>query len=406
MNLAVSWRNIWRNKLRSSVIIIAIALGVFAGVFTWAFYEGMVEQRVNNLIKTEVSHVQIHAKGYVEDPELQKFIPDTSGSKLQLDTISGVKAFTNRVITNAMLVSAKTGAGAQLIGIDPEQEKQVTNLYNKIVDGEYLTGIKRNPIIIGESLAEKLNLKLRSRVVVNLQQMDGDITRAQFRVAGIFRTTNSMYDNMNAFVKSTDLLKVIGSNQSIYHETAIILDNYAAIEPMKEKLQNYYPNLEVKHWRDLMPEVSLIEETMDVQMMFIMVIILLALAFGIINTMLMAVLERVKELGMLMAIGMNKFRVFMMIMLETVMLSLTGGVLGIFIGTLVSLLLKDTGIDLSAWSKAYERMGFDTLIYPVLEWRMLYIVTIMVVVTGLFASVFPAIRALKLKPAEAIRSDM
>ena len=155
-----------------------------------------------------------------------------------------------------------------------------------------------------------------------------------------------------------------------------------------------------------MPEVALVEQTMDIPMYIFMGVILFALLFGIINTMLMAVLERRKELGMLMAIGMNKLRVFRMIMLETLLLSLTGGVAGIVLGALITLIAAQQGINLSATGQAYESLGYDPLVYPVFRISMAATVTIMVMFTGFLGSLYPARKALKLKPADAIRIDM
>jgi putative ABC transport system permease protein len=406
MLVSVSWRNIWRNKLRSSVILIAVALGVFVGVFTWAFYGGMVNQRINSVIKTEVSHIQIHASGYMEDTQLHNALYFDSLNLSILDTISDLEAYSTRLITSGMMVSAKTGTGVQLIGINPDDEKEVTNIAEKLQDGKYLEGIKRNPIVIGESLANKLQVKLRSRLVVSLQQMDGEITRAQFRVAGIYKTSNSMYDQMNAFVRTNDLKNILNTDLNFAHEIAIIVKDNDEVEALATTLSELYPDLDVRDWRKLMPEVSLIEESMNIQMLFIIIIILLALGFGIVNTMLMAVLERVKELGMLMAVGMNKLRVFMMIMLETIFLALTGGLVGVVAGTLFSWGLGKRGMDLSQWSEAYARMGFDTLIYPSLEWGMVIQVTVLVIITGIIGSIPPAIKALRLRPADAIRTDL
>jgi putative ABC transport system permease protein len=279
-------------------------------------------------------------------------------------------------------------------------------MYEKIVEGRYFDGTRRNPIVIGKKMAEKLNVNVRSKLVLTMQQMDGEITRAQFKVAGIYKISNSMYEQMNVFVKKSDLTRLIGMNNASGHEIAVLLEDDRTYSDIKDKLSARYTNLDVKSWKEIMPEVSLIEESMDISMYLILGIILFALLFGIINTMLMAVLERVKELGMLMAVGMNKIRVFIMIMLETLFLAFTGSIVGIILGYLFTVLLMKTGIDLSAWSEAYERLGMDTVIYPVPDLLIAVKVTIMVFITGLIAAIYPAIKALKLKPAEALRTDI
>jgi putative ABC transport system permease protein len=403
---SVAWRNIWRSKVRSLVIICALTIGILAGVFTWALYEGMVIQRINTAIKTEVSHIQLHHKNYLENPDVKYFINNSDNVRAQIDSMAGIKAVTVRVIANSMIASAETGSGVQVIGIAPEDEKRVTNLYEKIVEGTYFDRTRRNPIVIGKKMAEKLNVNVRSKVVLTMQQVDGGITRAQFKVAGIYKISNSMYEELNVFVRKSDLTRLIGMDNTSGHEIAVLLEDDRTYNDMKDKLSALYKNLDVKSWKEIMPEVSLIEESMDISMYLILGIVLFALLFGIINTMLMAVLERVKELGMLMAVGMNKVRVFIMIMLETLFLAFTGSIIGIVLGYLFTVLLMKTGIDLSAWSEAYERLGMDTVVYPVPDLLIAVKVTIMVFITGLIAAIYPAIKALKLKPAEALRTDI
>ncbi len=403
---SVAWRNIWRSKVRSLVIMCALAIGILAGVFTWALYEGMAIQRINSAIKTEASHIQLHHRKYLENPDVKYFINNSNDIRDQIDSMAGVKAVTVRVIVNSMIASAETGAGVQVVGVVPEDERQVTNLYEKIVEGAYFEGKGRNPIIIGKKMAEKLNVNVRSKVVLTMQQMDGEITRAQFKVAGIYKISNSVYEEMNVFVRKNDLTQLIGMDNASGHEIAVLLEDDRTYNDMQNKLSARYKNLDVKSWKEIMPEVSLVEESIDISMYLILGIILFALLFGIINTMLMAVLERVKELGMLMAVGMNKIRVFTMIMLETLLLAFTGCITGIILGYLFTVILMKTGIDLSAWGEAYERLGYDTVVYPVPDLFIAVKVTIMVFVTGLVAAIYPAIKALKLKPAEALRIDI
>jgi putative ABC transport system permease protein len=406
MLLQIAWKNIWRNKVRSLVILTAIALGIFAGVFSMGFYKGMAEQRVKSAISTEASHIQIHQKGYITDPNIKSYIPHADEITSSIDTLGTVKHSSSRIIVNSMITSAETGSGVRLIGIDVSDEKQVTDLYTRLVDGKYLEGIKRNPILIGDKLAEKLNVKIRSKVVLTLQNMEGEMMYASFRVAGIYKTSNTMYDESTAFVRKEDIAKLINLEPTAAHEIAILLNSSESLDETMDRIEKEYSKFDVKNWKEIMPEVALVEQSMDIPMYIFMGVILFALLFGIINTMLMAVLERRKELGMLMAIGMVKVRVFRMIMLESVLLSLTGGVLGIIIGALITVIFSKIGINLSSTSQGYEALGYDPFVYPVFKMSMAVIVTIMVLITGFLASIYPAFKALKLKPADAIRIDM
>ena len=402
---SVSWRNVWRSRTRSLVIISAIALGVFAGVYTIAFMLGWVNQRIDNVIKTEVSHIQIHHTDYIQTSEVKDYITDINSIKENIEKNPNVAGVSTRLIATCMISSAETGSGVQMIGIDPKNEQKVTNLHTKIIDGSYFEGVKRNPIVIGEKLAKKLKVKVRSKIVVTVTEMDGTLSGGAFRVAGIFKTANSAYDEMRAFVRIDDLQNLIKIDDNVAHEMAVLMTENNIENEMADQLRSDYPSLQIMTWTELMPEMKMMNESMSFMMYIFVVIILLALGFGIVNTMLMVILERVKELGMLMAVGMNRLRVFTMIVLETIFLSLVGGAVGIAFAVGLTLITGYTGVDLSLWADGLSSAGFDTMVYPVIGIDSVIVVTILVILTGILSSIYPARKAIKLNPAEALRME-
>ncbi len=406
MLIAVAWRNIWRNKTRSLVILIAICLGLTSGIFYIAFYNGMVDQRIDAAIRTESSHIQVHHREYLNNPDKKFVISNADSVAGIIRSVEGIEAVSNRIVVSTMIQSPATGSGVKVTGIVPEEEKQVTNLYTKLIEGTWFEKGKRNPVVIGKKLADKLKVKLRSKVVITLQDMNGNITAGAFKTEGIFETSNTVYDENCVFVRKSDLAGIMAMKESECHEIAVILSRNDLLEDVNTEIKDKLGNLDVKTWREVMPEVSLVESSFGITMFIIMLIILLALLFGIVNTMLMAVLERTKELGMLMAIGMNKLKVFLMILLETVFLSLSGGICGILFGWALTIWFGMEGIDLGAWSAAYKSMGYDTLIYTRLSFSISLEIAVMVMFTGIIAALYPAWKALRLKPAEAVRIDM
>ncbi len=403
---SVSWRNVWRNKTRSMVIISAIALGVFAGVYTIAFMFGWVNQRINAVINTEISHIQVHHPEYIETNDVHDFIPDIKTIQSAAENKTQVKAVSSRVLSTCMISSAETGSGLQLVGIDPKKEQQVTNLHEKIIEGDYFEETKKNQIVIGKKLADKLKVKLRSKVVITLTEMDGTLTGGAFRVTGIYQTANSAYDEMKAFVRASDLKRLIKIDEHAGHELAVLLNENNQVEQVASELKSAFPDLQVMSWLEIMPDMKMMNESMNLMMYIFVVIILLALGFGIVNTMLMVILERIKEIGMLMAVGMNKLRVFSMIVLETVYLSLTGGVIGIALALVLIAITAHTGLDLSLWAEGLNSLGFDAVIYPEIGFDSVIVVTILVILTGILAAIYPAKKAIKLNPADALRIEM
>jgi ABC-type lipoprotein release transport system permease subunit len=405
MLFSISWRNVWRNKIRSAVIITAIALGICAGVFSSAFYQGMADQRIEKVIKTELSHIQIHQPDYRQANDISKYIPNANSISEQIRKYPDVLGVSNRITIFSMIASAETASGVKISGIVPENERMVSNLYSKLIEGNYYAEKRRNPVIIGRKLAEKLKVKIGSKVVLTLQDIDNNITAGAFRIVSIFDTQNHIFDESNVFVLDKDLRRLMNLPENASHELAILVQDNENVTIIQDRIKTDFSELETLSWTELSPEMSYLNEAMDLFMYIFIIIILIALLFGIINTMLMVVLERVKEIGMLMAIGMNKLRVFMMIVLETIFLSLTGGVLGVILGTLVSKHFETHKIDLSIWGDAYSDLGYDPFVYTNLEIPLLINVTIMVILTGILASLYPAYKALKNDPADALRIE-
>jgi putative ABC transport system permease protein len=405
MILLLSWKNIWRNKLRSIVVIIAVTLGVFAGVFIMAFMNGMVEDRIKTVIKTEISHIQIHQPRFKDNNDFSLIINNADSIVQKVMFVQNVKAASKRIIISSLVASAETNTGVKIMGIMPDQEKKVTNIYTKIVEGNYFEGNEKNAVVIGKKLAEKLKVSLGKKIIITLQDVNKNITSGAFRIVGIFETDNSMYDEANIFVRYSNLCLLTGLQGTEAHEIAVLLDDNNKTEMVKQQLRTNNPKLEVQDWMELSPEAGYLVSAMDQYMYIFMLIILLALCFGIINTMLMVVLERVKELGMLMAIGMNKLRVFFMIMLETIFLSLTGGGIGLIFGYLICKQLEKSGLNLYFWKEVYSSIGYSSIIYPMVDMKMIVFTTCMVILTGIFSALYPAYKALKLNPAEATRTE-
>ncbi|NQY12042.1 MAG: ABC transporter permease [Flavobacteriales bacterium] len=400
----ISWRNIWRNKLRSFMVIIAIALGIWSVSYVMAFINSVGAGIVNSAIENHISHIQIHHKNFKEDMLINLVVPKGAERLNQLASVDNVQSVSSRIIIGqGMLKTAKGNRGVVIKGIIPELESKVTNMDTKLDTGSYFEKAGRNPIVIGRSLAEKMNLKLRSSVVLTFLNTESETVSAKFRVRGIYSTGSSMEDRMNVFVRQADIARILGMTSEI-HELAIVVNDLKQLPATIDEIKNVYPDAIVESYKDVAPLIELMEGQIKINMSVILGIILAAMGFGIINTMLMAVLERMRELGMLMAIGMNKTKIFMMIVFETVMLALIGGPLGLLLGFVSISYSNKVGVDLSIFSSALEQFGIDTIVRPYLEGELYVTTIIAVVLTALASSIYPAIKALKLNPAESIQS--
>ncbi len=403
---SIAWRNVWRSKSRSIIMIVAIAIGLFAGVFTMAFMQGAVDARIESATKTELAHLQVHAPHFLENDNIEYFISGSNEILKEIETQKGVIAASRRLIAEPFIMAAHGTGGGKLLGVDAENEKRVTDIWEHLVEGTYLEKSGRMPpVVIGQKMATKLQLKVGSKINVQLVDRDGNLSSKGYRVSGIYKTTNTGYDETHLFVNFEDLQSQLGMEDNTAHEIAILLENGDEAPLVKPAIQKIAGENEVQTWKEISPEMSLLTDSMDQYMYIFILIILLALCFGIINTMLMAVLERVKEIGMLMAVGMNKQRVFIMIILESVMLTFSGGILGILLGSVITKFFETRPIDVSMFAEGLEKYGFGSQIYTALNPHTLVTIGVLVIITGILSAIYPARKALKLNPAEATRSE-
>lgn len=471
---SISWKNIWRSKSRSMVVIISVTLGIISGVMLIGIMTGWIEERLHGAIYNEVSHVQIHNKEYLKNEEVDLTVNDTTALSGVIRSLPEVSGWVKRTRMIAMANTSWGNTGVLIYGVDPYKEKQVTEIWKKIIAGagEYLDETKPGNIVISDKTAEILKLKqyiitgevvnslksgkvpgavlskletlkdvryrspkdfrealkgqlkkkeldnygnlvidkaldyrIRNKIQITVTDEAGDPVQGTFRVCGIYKTTNTSFDQAAVFVDSKELAKLYGGKGVLLHEVAILLNDIEKTDLVKEKLTGISPDNEVSTWKELAPDAALMNDYMVFYYILFIGIIMLALAFGIINTMMMTILERTKELGMLMAIGMNRKKIFSMIMLETVFLTMVGAVAGMLSGWGLIHLLGKTGIHFSSWGEGFEEWGFAATVYPVITGNHFILITIMVIVTAIISSIWPARKALKLNPIETLRTE-
>ncbi len=399
----IAWRNVWRNKARSLVVIGAMVLGVWALAFGGSFFRSFLISYIQESIRFETSNGQIHHPEFSTDHDIRYTLSDPERIVDELQSHPEVEAATVRSITNGMISSPRQATGVRIVGIDPATETKVTTLDTLLAEGDFLPDELSNPVLIGQRLAEKLQVRLKSRVILTFQDVNGHITAGRFRVAGILDATSITINETSAFVRREDLNRLTGVDNAV-HEIAYTTKEGTDDERLATQLQAQFPQARVQSWHDLAPALVFMEQWMGASLMILIVIIMIALAFGIINTMLMAVLERVRELGVLMALGMKRSRVFLMIMLETIFLSLAGGPLGLVAGYVTTTWLGKRGIDLTDYSQGLEAIGYSSILYPTLAAADYIQIAAGVVITAIIASIYPAWKAIRYKPVEAIHT--
>lgn len=406
MIFKVAWRNIWRSKVRSIIVLSSIAIGIWAGVLIIGFAFGMNNERTAAAIESTLGHAQIHPTEFLADPNAQYTLDSAA-----LDTITAVltanphiTGWTSRGIYQGMVAAPKSARAARILAINPATEADLTTLDEILVEGEYFGDRGRNPIILGQKLADKLGVGLKKKVVLTFQDSRGELVRASFRIVGIYKSLNAQWDEFNLYIRSSDLANQ--TNTTDIHELVLFYDQTSETEAITAELDPQMPaGTTLLSWKKNSPELGYADDMMGIMLVLVLGIIMMALMFGIVNNMLMAILERRRELGMLMAVGMNKRKVFLMILLETLLLGLIGGPIGILLGDVSVRIMMNIGVDLSSKAEGLAELGVQSVIYPEIVPEYYLITAIMVLITALIASIPPAIRALKLNPTQAIRGN-
>jgi putative ABC transport system permease protein len=402
MMLTIAWRNIWRNRRRSLIIMLSIIIGVAAVMMNDGLSFGMIQQVLDNQIGSHVSHIQIHAKGFNDNRVIQTSISDIKKVEGILEDTRGVRQWSRRVVTFGLLSSALNSSGGLIVGVDPMREPTVTSIQASITEGRYLSG-RPHEVIIGRKMAEKLGVGLGDKVVGMASAVSGDVGSDLFRVVGIYETVSSDFDKMHMFTTlagAQDMLE-LGGRVLEYAITVEDIEQVEAItRELRAKLGDEY---EVHSYIDLLPMLVWTVEMYGEMMIVVYVIIGLAMIFGIINTMLMSVFERIQEFGVLMAIGMKNSYVFRMVMTEALLLAAIGTLAGLIAGMAVLLPLSSVGINFSMFSEGLNSFGVGAVIYPRVTIDSIVSVIVIIPLTALLGALYPALKATRLQPANAIR---
>jgi ABC-type lipoprotein release transport system permease subunit len=403
MYFQLGWRNIWRNPRRTTVIMLAVIIGVWSMIFLGALTRGMLEDMLKNGIATLTGHIQIHQRGYREDPAIDNSITDFNTVKSVVERLlpPGTR-WTPRVRVNAIASNARHSDGVTLVGIDPEQEAKVSFIGHAVTQGRYLTPDEPNGIVVGRALVEKFETELGRRLVLMSQDTGGEIASRAFRIVGIFRAEMEATEKQFAFVSMSAAQRMLKLEGGISEVSIILRDQGEAVRVTKALEEALPSTYEVHSWRDLLPLLAAYLRLFDGFMWLWYLVVFIAMGFGIVNTMLMAVFERIREFGLLKALGMRPWWIVKGVLAESFFLLVLGMAIGNTLGLLSVFVLSGTGIDLTALAAGAEFFGMTRVIYPALSGKDVAMANMMVFLLGLLVSVYPAVKAARFTPVEAL----
>ncbi len=404
MHLQLAWRNLWRNTRRTAIILTAIVVGVWAMVFLGALMRGMADGMVRNAIDTLTGHIQIHREGYRSDPVIENRIDDP-GRLIPIieNALPPDARWAARVRVNAVANNARHTAGITLVGIDPEAESAVSFIGRPAISqGRYLRPGDDNAVLAGRALVDDFETRLGHKLVLMSQDAQKEVASRAFRITGIFEAELEATEKGFLFVHKSTAQEMLRMGDAV-SEIAVMLADRTSVASVADDVRSVLPDAFVVHtWRDLLPAITGYLDIFDGFMYLWRLIIFIAMGFGIVNTLLMAIFERMREFGLLKALGMKPWWIVRSVLTESLLLLVVGLSLGNFFSLLSVWALSKKGIDLSAFSAGTDLAGISRVVYPVLESRDLAAANLVVFALGLLISLYPAAKAARFTPVEAM----
>ena len=409
IDVKMAWRNIWRNPRRTMLTICAIAFASLLLVFMLSFQFGSYETMINTSVKIQTGHLQVQAEAYQEKKNIRLVVPDPAEIAQLIDSIPTVEAYTFRGQAFSLISSNERTYGVAVTGIDPIGEAQVSRLKSLIREGAFLSKEDTHQALVGKLLARNLRVQLGDELTLIGQGRDGSIAATVVQVKGIFSSGISEFDR-SAIQIPLQTFQDVYSMQGAVHEVVIIADALRNIAAIKTAIQAGLSSLKLKKpltvldWDELMPGLRQSIEMDLVSGLIFYLLLVLVVAFSILNTFLMAIFERTREFGVLMAIGTTPGRLTKVLLIESMTLTFIGVIAGILIGSLITLYFQAHGIDISGASELLSQFGITGRIYPKLSWLSATSGPLAVLIITFFAALYPAIKVRMLRPVEAMRT--
>ncbi len=402
MLIALAWRNIIRNFRRSLITIVAIAIGLAALLFLWGFNDGVHNNMMRNLQQVIVGSLQIHEDGFFKRPKLTRNMADLTEINSLLDEL-GVERRALRVRSFALAAGEETSRGLMMLGVDADQEARTTRIASKVSRGRFVRNGDTNTCVVGATTASNLKVKLGDDVILLSEDRFGSLAAEKFELVGIIESGEMGIDRGLVIVPLKFMQEMLGM-ENRYSEVALQLsvDQLESVTAtLRQKLEP--SGFEVLRWYDMYP---VMKEWVDLENGFYYIflsIVLLIVAAGVMNTVLMSMLDRIREFGIMMALGCSRVHIALLVMVESLMLGVGGTVTGTGLGMGLVFYYQRVGIDMSDMMDSVERFYIDTVIHTEIDSDHLLITILSVLASAAFASLVPAWRASRLEPVEAIQ---
>ncbi|MBI4669856.1 MAG: ABC transporter permease [Elusimicrobia bacterium] len=400
----LAMRNVMRNKRRSGLTLASVVIGVAALFFNQSLIKSLQADMVDRAIGIYNSHIQIQAAAS-QDPK----IPErTFGRAAELEAVlksdPDVEAVSKRVLCTGLVASAVSSVGTGIFAIDPDDEQKLSQISSYIKEGRFLNGPKQ--IILGSRTAQNLDIKVGEKVVVMAQNREGSFEGRALRVVGIFETGSYTWDATIVYAMRQDIQDILAWGDEI-NVFAVKLKDPAKIEDIRRRLTASLKarenGLKILTWKDVGAEIIHIQEFQDSILFLILIVIFVIVALGNLNTMLMSLFERIREFGLMMALGAKRGEVGFLLLVESACLGLFGLFWGAVWGLSIIVLFHFIGLPLPLGEALSYFLPFEKVLYLRFAWPSHAVAALMIVIVSCIAGIIPALRIRKLRAAEALR---
>jgi ABC-type lipoprotein release transport system permease subunit len=409
MIIRIAWRNLWRNSRRTIITLISIAFGFLLAITFTSLSDGSYGKLIDTAAKMGSGHITIEPIGYREKPGNDLTVTDTYTIAKKIKTMPGITNATVRIVGQAMMATAADSAGVGFVGLDPNTEQGIFFLLDHIKKGSSFASSNEKTVLIGSSMAKMLEVDVRKKMVITTTDKNGEVVSGLVRVAGIFETGVDEVDKYVVIVPIDYMRGLLGYKDHEATQVAIYLKNRRAAERMSKNLSPLaHPHGGVAlPWSETMPDVAgliLMDKTGNY---IFQIIIFLLIGAGILNTVLMSVMERLREFGVMIAVGMTPRRIWSMVISEAVLLAIVGLIVGAFVSIPVYWYLSTHGIDIRIWLSEKQVYG-GVIMEPIMR-ATFYLDHFLFIFGGvfvliIFAGLYPAFFAARTRPAKTLKT--
>jgi ABC-type lipoprotein release transport system permease subunit len=407
LELRLAWRNVWRNPRRTALTVSATVFAVVLVVFFVAMAAGVHEKMIEDAVRVNSGHVMVSGRDYLEKHSLEQFVRFDAGLEQAVAATPGVLGYAPRVVSFGLLSKRVSTRGVAVLGVDPEREPHVTTLARRVEQGSFVEGRRPREIVLGQRLARNLGAELGDELLLYSVAYSLETAYELFDVVGVLKLPEAELDRSLAVISLADAQEffVYGDRVSEVAILARDADRASAIQAALRSVLNGDPPADVHTWSESMPELVQFILLDDAGMYIMLVILVVVVAFGLLNTILMAVLERQREFGVLLALGLRPAAVFRIVYFESLMLAATGLVIGFALSIPLVLWFQAHPVQLSGddMQAAFELFGAE----PVLTWKLKPLNPIGSVATilgvAIVAALHPALKASRGRPVDVLR---